>query len=332
MGNWASRTEGGQTQTTNQRQNGKYAPDLMNEVSRLATFDALGSLVEDEQQTQDANGNRIRSGEFKLSFDVFDRLVRVERTSDGATVGRYRYDALGRRVDRTFVAKGDVAGARQQVFHVSDGAQEVEEIDGAGNVVADYVWGGLYLDQCVQVRRNGQEFYLHTNSIFSVVAATNASGQVVERYEYSSIYGVASVKDAAGADRGSGAEIGNPWRFQGRRFDAETGFYYFRLRYLDPGQGRFVNRDPIGVWGDAGNLGNGYTFCGNDPVNRVDPFGLLEGVMEGVKKGTEVVVDVGPALLPLVPVVVPVVVTALEAAVPVAVSYTHLTLPTNREV
>lgn len=67
------------------------------------------------------------------------------------------------------------------------------------------------------------------------------------------------------------------------RSAAETGvvgFYYFRLRYLDPGQGRFVNRDPIGVWGDAGNLGNGYSFCGNDPVNRVDPWGLLTGVEE----------------------------------------------------
>src|SRR5690606_37403260 len=105
----------------------------------------LGSLVKDEQQTQDPNGNRIRSGEFRLSFDVFDRLVRVERTSDGQTVGRYRYDALGRRVDRWFVAKGEAVG--QQVFHVSDGAQEVEEVDGSGNVVADYVWGGLYLDQ-----------------------------------------------------------------------------------------------------------------------------------------------------------------------------------------
>ncbi|MCW8137499.1 MAG: Ig-like domain-containing protein [Planctomycetota bacterium] len=272
VGNWVSRTEGGQTQTVNQRQNGKYAPDLMNEVSRLATFNALGSLVKDEQHTQDPNGNRIRSGEWRRSFDVFDRLVRVERTSDGATVGRYRYDALGRRVDRWFVARGEAVG--QQAFHVNDGAQEVEEVDGAGNVVADYVWGGLYLDQVVQMRRGGQEYHLHANSIWSVVAATDASGVVVERYEYASIYGVCEVRNAAGAAKAASAEIGNPWRFQGRRFDPETGFYYFRLRYLDPEAGRFVSRDPLGIWGDAGNLGNGYAFAGNDPVNRVDPWGL----------------------------------------------------------
>ncbi|MBX3467760.1 MAG: DUF3990 domain-containing protein [Planctomycetes bacterium] len=273
VGNWVSRTEGGQTQTTNQRQNGKYAPDLMNEVQRLATFNALGSLVKDEQHTQDPNGNRIKSGEWRLSFDVFDRLVRVERTSDGATVGRYRYDALGRRVDRWFVARGEAVG--QQAFHVNDGAQEVEEVDAAGNVVADYVWGGLYLDQVVQVRRGGHEYHLHANSIWSVVAATDASGAVVERYSYASIYGVASVRDGTGAPRPASEEIGNPWRFQGRRLDPETGFYYFRLRYLDPEGGRFVSRDPLGIWGDAGNLGNGYAFAGNDPVNRVDPWGLF---------------------------------------------------------
>src|SRR5271168_4803934 len=29
------------------------------------------------------------------------------------------------------------------------------------------------------------------------------------------------------------------------------GLYYFRNRYLDPVEGRFVNRDPIGIWGDS---------------------------------------------------------------------------------
>ena len=66
----------------------------------------------------------------------------------------------------------------------------------------------------------------------------------------------------------------NPWRFQGRRWDPETGWGFFRLRYLDAGAGRWVSRDPLGIWGDPGQLGNAYSAFGNDPVNSVDPWGL----------------------------------------------------------
>lgn len=59
--------------------------------------------------------------------------------------------------------------------------------------------------------------------------------------------------------------------------------YYFRLRYYDPSHGRFVSRDPIGLWGDPKNLGNGYSFAAADPINGMDPFGdqaLVKAPME----------------------------------------------------
>ncbi|MBL4849658.1 MAG: hypothetical protein JKY65_29360 [Planctomycetes bacterium] len=67
-----------------------------NECFRLASFDAAGAFVGEDTQTHDHNGNRIRNGKHRLFFDLFDRLVRVERVSDGTTVGRYAYDAAGR--------------------------------------------------------------------------------------------------------------------------------------------------------------------------------------------------------------------------------------------
>jgi len=271
VGNQVKKEEDGVATALNVRANGRYLPDLMNEVATFSRFDATAAFLGEERHVQDPNGSRIKDGQFNLYFDAFERLVRVERTSDGVVVGRYRYDAAGRRVDRQFRVG---AGPLQQVFHVHDGAQEVEEIDGSGAVQADFVWGGLYVDQLVQMRRGGATYYAYANSVFSVVALTDASGAVAERYGYSSVYGVCQVQNADGSSRSLASEVGNQWRFQGRRFDPETGWLYFRARFLDPVAGRWVSRDPLGIWGDAGQIGNAYSFCGNDPVNGVDPSGL----------------------------------------------------------
>jgi RHS repeat-associated protein len=64
------------------------------------------------------------------------------------------------------------------------------------------------------------------------------------------------------------SRYGNPYLFNGRRWDAELGLYYYRNRHLDPIQGRFTARDPIGIWGDPMNLGNGYAYVGNNPWTK----------------------------------------------------------------
>jgi RHS repeat-associated protein len=63
--------------------------------------------------------------------------------------------------------------------------------------------------------------------------------------------------------------IGNPYMFTGRRFDLETGLYYYRARYYNPQIGRFLQTDPIG-YSDGINW---YNYCSNNPVNGTDPSG-----------------------------------------------------------
>jgi RHS repeat-associated protein len=57
--------------------------------------------------------------------------------------------------------------------------------------------------------------------------------------------------------------------FTGRRFDYETGLYYYRARYYNPYIGRFLQTDPIG-YGDGINW---YAYCGNNPLAFIDPSG-----------------------------------------------------------
>ncbi len=62
----------------------------------------------------------------------------------------------------------------------------------------------------------------------------------------------------------------NPFRYTGRDFDTETGLFYYRARYYDPGLGRFVGEDPIGL--NSGDV-NFYEYADNSPMNFVDPLG-----------------------------------------------------------
>ncbi|MHC4124823.1 MAG: RHS repeat-associated core domain-containing protein, partial [Planctomycetota bacterium] len=56
--------------------------------------------------------------------------------------------------------------------------------------------------------------------------------------------------------------------------DSETGWYYMRNRQYIPQIYRFASRDLI--WGDYQQplTLHKYLYCGNDPINRLDPSGL----------------------------------------------------------
>jgi RHS repeat-associated protein len=65
------------------------------------------------------------------------------------------------------------------------------------------------------------------------------------------------------------ATANNVEKFTGYYRDAETGLDYADQRYHNPGTGRFLTADPIG---DGLNW---YAYADGDPINVVDPTGLL---------------------------------------------------------
>lgn len=69
----------------------------------------------------------------------------------------------------------------------------------------------------------------------------------------------------------------NPFRYRGYYYDNETGWYYLQTRYYDPSTERFLNADGYVSTG-MGLLGyNMYTYCNNDLIMYIDPYGRAAG-------------------------------------------------------
>jgi RHS repeat-associated protein len=240
VGNWRQRTrDGGVT---------NYTVNVMNEYA------AIGGVA----QTNDLNGNLTTDGSKRYIYDFVNRLVRVTPSGSTNTMARYVYDAAGRRLMK-------IVGATTTEF-VYDRAHEIEEREN-GVVVRQYVFG-RNLDEMLELKTGGNNYYYQQNFLGSVVALTDAGGAVIERYTYRE-YGDTVILDGGGVVVRADSIVGNPYRYTGRRFDDECGLYYYRARHFSAGLGRFLQRDPK-VYLDGPGW---HAFTAGNPVNATDPFG-----------------------------------------------------------
>jgi len=136
----------------------------------------------------------------------------------------------------------------------------------------------------------GNTYYYHSDGLGSITEITDELGNLLERYEYD-VFGRVSIKDASGYTL-QVSSIGNPYYFTGRRYDTETGLYFFRTRYYNADIGRFIQPDTIGYKADV----NLYTYCHNNPINYIDPYGtcdwewwrkMIEDVMRRLREQME---------------------------------------------
>jgi RHS repeat-associated protein len=59
--------------------------------------------------------------------------------------------------------------------------------------------------------------------------------------------------------------------FNAKELDEENGMYYYSARYYNPPT--FISRDPLF---EAKPWMSGYAYCGNNPVNKIDPTGMSD--------------------------------------------------------
>jgi RHS repeat-associated protein len=222
-----------------------------NNANRLLGYDGVTF-------TYDANGNTTSRedicGTTVYTWDSENRLTGINgfQPACGALTASYKYDAFGRRIEK------NVNGAVTKYLY--DEQDILAEYDGDDQLVSRYVHG-KGIDELISLTRAGQTYFYHTDALGSVIAITDAAGDVVQRYEYDSFGNIVSLLDP---------DFIQPFTYTGREYDPESGLYYYRARYYDAEMGRFISEDPIGLLGGI----NLFAYVSNNPVNLTDPTGL----------------------------------------------------------
>jgi RHS repeat-associated protein len=202
----------------------------------------------------DEDGNlRSKTKDGSTESFVHNPDNRLIEYNDGTTTTVYRYDSFGRRISK------NVSG---EVTHfLWDGSRLLGEYTNTGARGKRYhhLPGGLNPSQ---FEDQGAIYDIHLNHVQTPEFVTDQSEATVWS-QTQQVFGDMTVS--------SGIDLN--LRFPGQYFDFESGIHYNYFRYYDPSTGRYIQSDPIGLYGGL----NTYAYVSNQPIRYTDPSGLYRG-------------------------------------------------------
>ncbi|MCC7408891.1 MAG: RHS repeat-associated core domain-containing protein [Phycisphaeraceae bacterium] len=271
-GTWVLKTSGSTTLSQTR------TPNLANEITSISqgggqpawgtpTYDARGNMT----VASIPNNETVK---YKLSYDAWNRLTKVENEAGTQTIAEYVYDGQNRRVVRKVYAGGSLDKTLDDYFNQQWQLLEVRK-NSDSDPLERYIWSKRYIDAPVLTFRDtnvdgtvDQTLYYLTDANMNVTALVDASGAAVERYDYDP-YGKAQLYDGSWATRSS-SSYDNPIRFGGYRYDIETGLTHVRNRIYHTTYGMWLQRDPK-EYADGMSL---YRYVSSNPLNLTDYTGL----------------------------------------------------------
>lgn len=201
----------------------------------------------------DHAGNPVQAGSQRFIYDAAGRPRGVY--AHETLVALYAYNSAGQRIAKTVYANGKI----RTTLYLYEDNRLVAEANEQGQITRHY----LYLDhRPVALLKGRQIYFIHTDHLGTPRVITDEDAKIAWRANYSP-FGHATVTEAS---------LTNNLRFPGQYYDQETGLHYNLMRYYDPGTGRYLTSDPVGVREGL----NTYAYVISDPLGSYDLLGLYE--------------------------------------------------------
>jgi RHS repeat-associated protein len=216
----------------------------------------------DEAYTVDANGNMTKRGYVSneiFNYDQENRMINAESN-------KYFYDGDG---NRTKITK-DNATINTYLYDINT---ELPILLQDKN--RKYVWG---LDLLYTVDSANNPGIYHFDGLGSMRAITDVRTPDSPRIQMYEDY------RAFGVEGYSNRLYDQPFKFTGEQKDEliHHDLIYLRSRYYDPKIGRFMTRDSYAGDTTQPLSLNRYSYTRNNPVNLVDPSGMVDAYQVGL--------------------------------------------------
>lgn len=207
-----------------------------------------------EAITYDGIGNPTSYRGWGMNWQGGRQLASMQK--DGTTIS-FSYNDAGLRTEKT------VNGATRR--YIWNSTQLMTDVGASDAFYFHYSSGGELIGYTYKTAEAETECILVKNQQGDVERVISADGTILAVYTYDAWGNVLTAEGILAA--------ANPIRYRGYYFDAETGLYYLQSRYYDPEIGRWINADnQLSTGSDLTGL-NLFAYCGNDPINRIDPIG-----------------------------------------------------------
>jgi RHS repeat-associated protein len=112
-------------------------------------------------------------------------------------------------------------------------------------------------------------YYIQADQIDTPRVVTDQANKVIWRWDGADPFGAGLPDEDPDGD---GVRFTMNLRFPGQYFDRETGLHYNYFRDYDPGTGRYVESDPIGLGGGL----NTFAYVDGSPLDDGDALGLAD--------------------------------------------------------